>query len=129
MTLLDPKTEALALRAAIQAKLAEAQKEIARLQAAHDATAAAVSEAAINHQSMVRLLLKPFETQSGERFESAEPEVNLYLEDLRTKLDQAKSIRARALGDLESARINVERLNRSIAQIDRAIPIENEEAA
>jgi len=131
MTLLDPKTEALALRAEIQAKLTEAQKAIPALQAAHEATSAAITEGALNHRNMQRLLLKPFNTQSGERFESAEPEINLYLDDLWTKLDQAKSIRARALADLEAARITVKNLERALAQLDRAIPPadEAEEAA
>ena len=129
MTLLDPKTEAVALRAAIMAKLVEAQKAIPALQAAYEVTAAAVNEAAINHRNMVRLLLKPFETQAGTRYESAESEINEFLDDLRTKLDHAKSIRARALCDLEAARTNVDKLRRSLNQIDRAIPHADEEAA
>jgi hypothetical protein len=129
MTLLDPKTEALALRAEIQAKLAEAQQLIPGLQSAHEATAAAIREAAINHRNMVQLLLKPFQTEAGTRYESPESEVNLYLEDLRTKLDQAKQLRARALADLEAARAVIAKLQRSLQQIDRAIPVEETEEA
>jgi hypothetical protein len=130
MTLLDPKTEALALRVAIQAKLTEAQKPIPALQSAHEATAAAISEAVINHRNMQRLLLKSFETQAGTRYESPESETSLYLEVLRMKIDEARSLRARALADLQAARIEVDKLQRSLAQIDRAVaPAEEAEEA
>jgi hypothetical protein len=131
MTLLDPDAEALALRAVIQAKLAEAQKPIPALHSAHEATAAAIRDAETNHRNMVRLLLKPFETQSGTRHETPETEISQYLDDLRTKVDRAKSLRARALADLQAARIEVNRLQLSLAQINRAIPPteETEEAA
>jgi hypothetical protein len=131
MTLLDPKTEALAWRAEIDAELAEAKKKIPALQSAYEATGAAVSEAAINHRKMLELLLERFETQSGTRYESPEPDIHLRLENLRMKLDEAKQIRAQALADLESARDTVARKQRSLNQVDRRIPPaeEAEEAA
>jgi hypothetical protein len=129
MTVLDPKTEALALRAVIQAKLTEAQKPISALVLTHEATAAAISEALINHRNMQRLLLKPFETQSGTRYETPESEISLYLEDLRMKIDQARSLRARSLADLQAARLEVDKLQRSLNQIVRAIPVEETEEA
>jgi hypothetical protein len=122
MTVLDPKTEALLWRAEIQAELTEAQKPILALQLAHEATDAAIRDAQINYRNMQRLLLKRTETEAGYRYESPESAINLRLEALRMKIDEAKQLRARALADLQAERISVSRLQASLNQIDRAVP-------
>jgi hypothetical protein len=130
MTLQDPKALALSWRLEIQAELIEAQKPIAALQLAHEATAPAVRDAEINYRNMLQLLLGRFETQSGYRYESPEPSIHSRLEDLRMKIDEARSLRARALADLEAARSVVAEKQRSLNHIDRRIPpAEAEEAA
>jgi hypothetical protein len=131
MTLLDPKTETLGLLAAEEAKLTEAQKPIAALVLAHEGTDAAVRDAEINYRVMLQHLLKTYETQAGTRYETPESGIRLYLENLQIKIDDAKSVRARAAADLEAARITVGKLLLSRDQIARRIPIEEtaEEAA
>jgi chromosome segregation ATPase len=114
----------LNLRAQRQSEFTEAQKVIPALQAAHEATAAAVRKTTDNYQAVINLLLKPVQKENGTRYEIAESLNYSDLEELRSKIDEAKSLQARALADLDAARSEVAKLQRSLNQIDRAIPVE-----
>jgi hypothetical protein len=128
----DPKQLVSSWRDEILLELAEAQEAIPPLQAAYEAATAAADEAATAHRDLQQLLAKVLsgtDFLGVTQYQYLEGPIGLRANDYATEVDRAKSQRARALADLEAVRAKVTSLRRAIAQIDRIVPAESEEAA
>lgn len=124
MTIKDPKAKAkavvLGFRAEIAAELDEAEKALPALVTAHD-SAAAEAQAIAEEYRDVQQLLGAVDRHA--------PALSLREGFHRQKLDQAKSLKARALVDVEAARAKIKDLQRALDQIDRVVPPADEQAA
>ena len=123
--MIDPKSIVLSWRAEIAAELAEAEKALPPLQAAHEAAKAAADEATAAHVALNQFLGKvTSETDiiGNPRFKVLEGALGWRAAEVGWLADRAKQQRARALGDLEVARAKLASLRRALAQIDLVAP-------
>jgi hypothetical protein len=132
--MIDPKAVIASWRLEIEAEFAEAQRALPPLQTAYDVATAAADEAASAHRAIQELLGKAQGTTDFlgvTKFQYLEGALGLRVNEYAKEVDRAKSLRARALADLEAARSNVTTLRRAIAQIDLINPPadESQEAA
>lgn len=124
---LDPKAIVLSWRAEIAAELEAATKALPPLVASHEAASAAADEAAADNRALLELLGKAQGKAISDflgitQFLYLEGPLGLRAREYADRVDQARSLRARTLGELEAAREKVRTLRRALAQLDLIVP-------